>query len=161
LKKKIYIDYDKLQDNALRQIIRQVLETTVEKGILGNHHFYITFATNHPGVVVPAYLLDLYPDEMTIVLQEEFWDLKVTDKYFSVTLCFDDLNHSLLIPFDSITSFFDPFADYEINLECDLSGVAENKKANITSVDQLADQDSGQGGEPKSNVISLDDFRKR
>jgi hypothetical protein len=102
------IDYDAIVQKALRQVVREILTDTMEHGLVGNHHYYVTFATNHPWVVVPEYLREEFPDEMVIVLQHEFWDLEVTKDNFSVTLYFDDISERITVPFVSIINFVDP-----------------------------------------------------
>src|SRR5262245_32671490 len=103
-----HIRYDVLTQEALRGVVRQVLVDAAKKGLPGEHHFFITFATQAPGVRLSARMREQYPEEMTIVLQHQFWDLKVTDSHFEVGLSFGSVPENLLVPFEAIKSFFDP-----------------------------------------------------
>ena len=103
------IDYDELTQTALRGVVRMVLNQVIAKGGLpGEHHFYIAFNTQAPGVALSRRLKEKYPEEMMIVLQHRFWDLAVTDENFEVKLTFDGIPERLCIPFDAIKVFFDP-----------------------------------------------------
>ena len=105
---KDHIGYDKLMDNALRGAIRSIIEDVAENGLPGDHQFYITFLTTYPGVRLPSYLLDEYPQELTIVLQNKFWELDVSENSFSVTLSFNKRHENICIPFAALKSFADP-----------------------------------------------------
>lgn len=107
------IRYDILVQEALRSVIRKVLSEVAKAGLPGEHHFFITFLTNAPGVKVSSRLTERYPDQMTIVLQHQFWDLKVSDTYFEVSLSFGDVPEKLVIPFSAIQVFYDPTAAFE------------------------------------------------
>lgn len=102
--------YDKMVEKALRSVVKQALNEVVEQGIVDDHHFYITFLTDHPGVKIPDYLRERYPGEMTIVLQHQFWDLKVdrNARLFSVGLSFGQVPSTLVVPFAAVTAFWDP-----------------------------------------------------
>ncbi|MBP9752310.1 MAG: hypothetical protein KBD31_00655 [Proteobacteria bacterium] len=102
------IDYESLVHSALRDVVKNILKEVAINGLPKDHHFYICFATPHPLVQLPDYLHDEYPEDMTIVLQHEYWDLVVDDTGFSITLCFDEIHERIVIPFDSIISFVDP-----------------------------------------------------
>jgi hypothetical protein len=166
--KKTIIDYEELVQNALRSVVRHVLDQAVKKGLPGNHHFYISFATDHPGVDLPDYLRDLYPEDITIVLQHEFWDLVVEDKKFSVTLCFNDVHERLTIPFDAIISFVDPSIKFGLQFTPtdDVYELAEPElvKERGSKSKTPKKQDEG-GGEEKSgddsNIVTLDSFRRK
>jgi hypothetical protein len=107
------IRYDLLVQDALRGVVRRVLSDTARDGLSGDHHFYISFRTHAPGVRLSPRMRELYPDEMTIVLQYQFWDLSVTEEAFEVGLSFRNVPEMLLIPFDAVTRFFDPSAGFE------------------------------------------------
>ncbi len=102
------IDYDSLTQDALRGIVRAVLEQVAKTGLPGEHHFYIAFDTQAPGVTLSRRLKEKYPDEMMIVLQHRFWDLAVSDEGFEVKLTFDGIPERLVIPFQAMRVFFDP-----------------------------------------------------
>ncbi len=108
------IRYDLLVQDALRGMVRHVLSSVARDGLPGEHHFYITFQTHARGVRLSPRMRDCYPDEMTIVLQHQFWDLRVTEQAFEVGLSFQNISEMLLIPFDALTRFADPAAGFEL-----------------------------------------------
>ena len=112
-----HIDYEALAQDALRKIVRAVLVRVAKSGLPGEHHFYISFSTSAPGVSISPRLREKYPDEMTIVLQHRFWDLKVSDDRFEVKLTFDAVPETLVIPFAAIKVFFDPSVPYGLQFE--------------------------------------------
>jgi hypothetical protein len=112
-----HIRYDILTQDALRGVVRQVLIDAAKKGLPGEHHFFITFDTQAPGVRLSARMREQYPDEMTIVLQHQFWDLKITDSHFEVGLSFGGVPENLQVPFDAIKSFFDPSIQFGLQFE--------------------------------------------
>src|SRR5262249_52999769 len=112
-----HIRYDLLAQQALRGVVRTVLADIAKKGIPGEHHFYITFDTSADGVRLSPRLREKYPDEMTIVLQHQFWDLVVTDASFEVGLAFGGVAERLFVPFDAIKSFFDPSVQFGLQFE--------------------------------------------
>jgi hypothetical protein len=107
-----YIRYDILAQNALRGVVRTVMADAAKKGLLGEHHFKISFDTMAPGVKLSPRLREQYPQEMTIVLQHQFWDLQVGDEAFEVGLSFSGIPERLRVPFDAITGFFDPSVEF-------------------------------------------------
>jgi hypothetical protein len=106
------LDYGQLVERALRRVAHDALAAVAEHGLPGNHHFYITFRTDHPGVVLGDGLRARYPTEMTIVLQHEFWGLEVGPDAFAVTLSFNSLSQRLEIPFEAIRVFADPSVEF-------------------------------------------------
>ena len=102
------IGYNTLVENGLRSVVREALRRVAEEGWPGTHHAYITFKTAAPGVEVPDFLHTRYPDELTIVLQHQFWGLEVEDDSFSVTLSFNKVGHRIVVPFAALTSYADP-----------------------------------------------------
>ena len=111
------IRYDLLVQDALRSVVRKVLADTARSGLIGDHHFNIAFKTQAPGVVAPAAVKSRFPDEMSIILQHEFWDLVVTQDAFEVSLNFSRKAERLIVPFDSITGFSDPSVPFGFKLE--------------------------------------------
>ncbi|MEM8878190.1 MAG: ClpXP protease specificity-enhancing factor SspB [Pseudomonadota bacterium] len=109
---KDYIRYDLLAQEALRGVVRKVLSTAAQQGLPGEHHFYISIATTVPGVMLSQRLREQYPDEMTIILQHQFWDLDLTETEFSVTLSFGGSPERLTVPFAAIKGFFDPSVQF-------------------------------------------------
>jgi hypothetical protein len=111
------IRYDLLVQQALRGVVRNVLAEAARNGLQGDHHFFITFKTNAPGLRLSNRMRERYPDEMTIILQHQFWDLAVTDHAFEVGLSFNKAPERLLVPFDSITSFVDPSVQFGLKFD--------------------------------------------
>ena len=106
------IGYEALADKALRSVVKEALKRTEKQGLIGSHHFYLTFKTKDPGVEIPEFLLERYPDEMTIVLQNQFWGLKVGEDEFEVGLTFQKMPTTLVIPFTALTAFVDPSVQF-------------------------------------------------
>ena len=106
------IGYETLADKALRSVVKEALKRTEKQGLLGSHHFYLTFKTRDPGVEIPEFLLERYPEEMTIVLQNQFWGLKVREDEFEVGLTFQKMPTTLIIPFAALTAFVDPSVQF-------------------------------------------------
>lgn len=111
------IDYEGLAQEAMRGVVRKVLAGTAKSGLAGDHHFYISFDTEAPGVSVSRRLKEKYPHEMTIVLQHRFWDLAVTEDRFEVKLTFDGIPERLVVPFEAIKVFFDPSVRFGLQFE--------------------------------------------
>lgn len=165
--------YDLMLRKALRSVLRQTLEIAAERGLPGSHHLFITFRTQAEGVEVADYLLARYPEEMTIVLQHEFWGLEVQDAGFSVTLSFSNRHERLVIPFSAVTAFADPSVHFGLQFD-KVSGVDATADANEDGEESTA-EDAVQGPdeeteetsdaearrESDNNVVTLDRFRKR
>lgn len=115
------IDYAKLQQEAMRGVVRAVLQQVVKTGLPGEHHFYVSFLTQAPGVILSKRLKEKYPSEMTIVLQHRFWDLIVSDERFEVKLTFDGIPERLVVPFAAIKVFIDPSVRYGLQFDEDAS----------------------------------------
>ena len=140
------IRYDLLVQDALRSVVRKVLTDTARDGVPGEHHYYVSFRTAAPGVRISNRLREKYPEEMTIVLQHQFWDLGVTDHTFEVGLAFGGIPERLLVPFDAVSGFFDPSVQFGLKFEVDgLAGddvepkgkSAKNDEAQITGKSKL------------------------
>ena len=125
------IRYDLLTQQALRGVVRNVLTDTAKKGLPGDHHFYISFDTHAEGVRLSDRLLAQYPDEMTIILQHQFWDLKVDDEGFEVGLSFGGIPERLTVPFEAITGFFDPSVQFGLQFEEVTEGEERPAPANM------------------------------
>lgn len=152
------IPYDDIVQEALRAVVGRVLGPVAETGHLpGTHHFYITFKTQAPGVDIPQRLVERFPDEMTIVLQNRFWDLTVDENRFSVGLSFNQVPSKLVIPYSAITRFQDPEVQFELGFHVaddpqgdpDPHGSAEN------------DEPVAKPVEDGSNVVAVDFKRKK
>jgi uncharacterized protein len=112
-----HIRYDLLAQDALRGVVRSVLADTAKNGLPGEHHFYISFDTNADGVRMSARLREQYPQEMTIILQHQFWDLEVAEDHFDVGLSFNGVPERLTVPFEAVKSFFDPAVQFGLQFE--------------------------------------------
>jgi hypothetical protein len=118
-----HIRYDILAQEALRGVMRKVLAEVARTGLPGNHHFFITFMTGAPGVRISSRLRERYPEQMTIVLQYQYWDLKVTETGFEVGLSFSDVAEKLEIPFSAVRGFYDPSVSFELEFDVKTEGV--------------------------------------
>ncbi|MBX9741317.1 MAG: Stringent starvation protein B [Beijerinckiaceae bacterium] len=116
------IRYDLLVQDALRGVVRKVLQEAAKEGLPGDHHFYITFRTTAPGVRLSSHMRAQYPDVMTIILQHQFWDLVVAEHNFEVGLSFKNIPERLLIPFEAVTEFYDPSVQFGLKFEVDEAG---------------------------------------
>lgn len=111
--------YDRMVEDALRSVVRRALIHASKEGLPGNHHFYITFRTDHKDTDIPKALQDRYPGEMTIVLQHQFWGLEIDEHQFCVTLSFADVPHRLVVPFAAVTAFADPSVRFGLQFDVD------------------------------------------
>ncbi len=151
------INYDKLIEKSLKNVVIEALKIAEKQGLPGEHHFYITFKTNHPAAKVSAQLKNQYPEEMTIVLQHQFSNLSVENSFFSVDLSFGGVLQTLVIPFDAITYFADPHAKF--GLSFNLNEDSLNKELETPAVfDEDKDVKKVSGS---ATVISIDAFRKK
>jgi uncharacterized protein len=132
------IRYDLLVQDALRSVVRKVLADTARAGLIGDHHFNIAFKTQAPGVVVPLAVKSRFPDEMSIILQHEFWDLVVTQDAFEVNLNFSRRPERLVVPFDSITGFTDPSVPFGFKLEPRVPEPATDRAPAIVGIQESA-----------------------
>ena len=162
------IRYDVLAQEALRGVVRKVLTDVARDGLPGEHHFYIAFDTRAPGVRISQRLREQYPEEMTIVLQHQFWDLAVTEHTFEVGLSFGGVPERLLVPFSAIKGFFDPSVQFGLQFEV----VHEEDEAVQRPRGAASEPAETPAGLPKAEedaeadkagaeVVSLDAFRKK
>jgi hypothetical protein len=169
--------YDLLAQNALKGVVRDALKIAETTGLPGEHHFYIAFNTKHPGVELSEKIATRYPREMTIVLQHQYWNLKVHDDSFEVELSFDNVPEHLLIPFDAVKGFLDPAVQFGLQFET----VAQDRKPREPEANKPASAKSDKAGKPgktdteaksagtddspaeedADKVVSLDMFRKK
>ena len=155
------IPYDEIVQDALRAVVGRVLGEVEQTGALpGEHHFYITFKTRMPGVSIPKHLMERFPDEMTIVLQHRFWDLKVEDESFSVGLSFGGVPSTLHVPFAAVTQFHDPAVEFALTFHAsaDDAPQEEHEEAENDSPEGEVKDESKEDG---SNVVSVDFTRKK
>jgi uncharacterized protein len=181
--------YDLLVQDALKGVVKKVLTSTLHDGLLGEHHFYISFRTDYPGAKVSSRLREKYPQEMTIVLQHQFWDLAVHDSSFEVGLSFSGVPEKLLVPFDGLTGFFDPSVQFGLKFEvkpveaeedalevapksagrkASVKALKEGKTKEPTKVGKISPvkpapsaKPASQENENTAEVVSLDAFRKK
>ncbi|AUG52177.1 SspB family protein [Thalassospira marina] len=158
--------YDLMVDQALRGVVKQILTRVAKEGLFGEHHYYVTFQTNHPGVELPDAQRKAHPDNITVVVQHRFWDMKVTDEYFSVGMSFDGMPTVVVVPFDAMLAFVDPSANFmltfsvEEEMDDDDFEDDDEEPAKLTADPASRSKpaaESGEGGE----VIALDAFRKK
>lgn len=177
------IRYDLLVQDALRSVMRSVLSAVARDGLPGEHHFYISFRTHAQGVRLSQRMRDLYPDEMTIVLQHQFWDLSVSEHAFEVGLSFQRVPEMLLVPFEAVTRFVDPAVGFELGfvpeeevapgraqptsagaakpsaaLVPEDAGLREQERPPVATQGEAKGKEAAEG-EPK--VVSIDAFRKK
>jgi uncharacterized protein len=172
--------YDLLAQNALKGVVRDALRIAETTGLPGEHHFYIAFNTRHPGVQLSEKILQRYPREMTIVLQHQYWNLRVLDDRFEVELSFDNIPEQLVIPFDAVKGFLDPAVQFGLQFETANAerrpreveaAKAGPKPAAAKADDETAPSDTSgtpdmapaeaAAPEEAAKVVSLDQFRKK
>jgi len=158
--------YDKMVEKALRNVARQAVEEVMKDGLLGDHHFYITFLTDYEGVKIPDYLRERYPGEMTIVLQYQFYDLSIDDDILRVTLSFNNIPENLVVPLAAVTIFADPSVNFALQFQpLDQDGGYDDDPDGIAeAIAELADDGDDEGKakpKEKGEVVSLDQFRKK
>jgi hypothetical protein len=172
---KDFIGYDNLVDRALRAVVRDALARIQKQGLIGSHHFYITFKAHDAGVEIPDFLRERYPDEMTIVLQNQFSGLLVTDECFEVTLTFQKLPCTLVVPFPAVTGFADPSVQFGLQFKNASAAQqpAQPPPAEVSAADNTPAKKKGSLRSPapsapapeKSDdspqIVSLDKFRKK
>lgn len=152
------LDYHAMVQRALRGVLREALEVAAEQGLPGEHHFYLSFRTRAPGVVVPPFLRDRYPDEVTVVVQRQFWDLHVDDEGFSVTLAFDASRQRLGVPWEAVTAFIDPAAEFALRFEAAEEGDGGEEADGDA---EGSDRDAEGSADPTAEVVNISQFRKK
>ncbi len=151
------IPYDNIVQDALRAVVARVLEGIRSNlDLPGAHHFYITFKTQAPGVSIPKHLSERFPDEMTVVLQNKFWDLTIDDTMFSVGLTFNQIPTTLVIPLAAISAFHDPAVDFALQFHVDVDDLEPTEHAEAENDKPLAEPI-----EDGSNVVTVDFGRKK
>ena len=179
--------YDALVDDALRSVVRRVLRQVADKGLPGSHHFYISFRSTDPGVKLPEYLRAKYPEEMTIVLQHQYWDLIITEEFFEVTVSFNKQQERIKVPFAALSAFVDPSVRFGLQFDRKDKGAVPAEKpaaapATTTPLpapekrpslggpaagDVKAEAEAKPADEPAkpddpaSKIVKLDSFRKK
>jgi hypothetical protein len=169
------IRYDLMVQEALRGVVRRVLTDVGRYGLPGDHHLYISFRTGHSGARLSNRLREQYPEEMTIVLQHQFWDLKVHEHGFEVVLSFKNVQEQLVVPYEAVVGFFDPSVQFGLKFEAEDGAVAaaepappiaaqEALRAPSKAAKNAPEPAAAEAPAPKEDgpkVISLDAFRKK
>jgi uncharacterized protein len=164
------IRYDLMVQEALRGVVRRVLTDVGRFGLPGDHHLYISFRTGHAGVRLSNRLREQYPEEMTIVLQHQFWDLKVHEQGFEVVLSFKNVQEQLVVPYEAIVGFFDPSVQFGLKFEAEAGAAAtatpaeppeESPAQTAQALGKSPDVATGGDADQEPKVISLDAFRKK
>lgn len=155
------LDYPRLVQLAMRQVVRSALAQIAEYGLDGDHQIYITFETRSPGVEMPSLLRDLYPGSMTIVLEHQFWNLEVDPESFGVTLAFSGTRHRLKVPYHAIEKFVDPLAEFGLQFETALTPAASPAEGGgPTAVPPPLELVPPLPRKP-ADVVRMDEFRKK
>ena len=153
--------YDLLAQQALRGVVREALNIAAATGLPGEHHFYIAFNTKYPGVEISERLAQRYPREMTIVLQHQYWNLRVHDDRFEAELSFDNIPEKLVIPFDAVKGFLDPAVQFGLQFES-VPVKSKLKEVPAAAPPEAAAPDSEAAPAADSpKIVSLDSFRKK
>lgn len=160
------IDYNLMMTRAVLRVVSEALGQVAEHGLPGNHHFVITFSTNNPKLIMPEWLRARHPESMTIILQNWFENLAVSDDGFSVTLSFDGQPQDLYIPFEAINAFVDPGANFALQIKevPPLAAKDEESPVGAAPVKQIQaaqqiDEDKASDAE-KDNIVCIDQFRR-
>ena len=166
-----YMNYHAMMEDALRSVIRDALTRASEDGLPGDHHFYVTFKTEYPGVNIPDSLRARFPEEMTIVLQHQFWGLDVGEELFGVTLSFSDVQERLVVPYLAVTAFADPSVQFGLQFSADGEGDGDTMTGDTDLTGTLpaeasdkpltAENEPGEEKPDSDNVVALDAFRKK
>tara|TARA_A100001037_G_scaffold260864_1_gene249549 strand:+ start:2458 stop:2961 length:504 start_codon:yes stop_codon:yes gene_type:complete len=160
--------YNQIVENALKGVVREALSRAAAVGLPGDHHFYITYKTDAPGVHVPQSLREQYPEEITIVIQHQFWDLIIDEDMFSVTLSFGGRKEHLEVPFDAITGFADPSVQFGLQFKAEQTSINENLHDRDDDLPAAVPDDdledipvSVDTSAASADVVVLDRFRKK
>jgi uncharacterized protein len=153
--------YDKMVESALRGVVREALARTASSGLPGAHHFYITFRTRFPGLAIPDSLSQQYPDEMTVVLEHQFWDLEVSEQCFAVMLSFQNKPERLTIPFDAITAFADPAVKFGLQFQPVPCEPVPCENVDLPAPARAPAAKAAEKVDKAADVVALDAFRKK
>lgn len=157
------LDYQAMVRRALRGVLREALEVAAEEGLPGDHHFYVSFRTDAPDVVVPRFLRDRYPEEVTVVIQHQYWDLHVDDDGFSVTLTFEASRHRVGVPWDAVTAFIDPAAEFALRFQADdeTGGEPPEGERARPRGDEGGGEEAEGSADPTAEVVNIRQFRRK
>ena len=158
--------YPELMERALKNVVRAALDLVADGGLPGEHHMYITFRTEAPGVEITPRLKSQYTEEITIVLQHQFWGLKTDDNGFEVTLSFGGISERLAVPWDAMVGFVDPSVEFGLRFGPDLESVHDGDADDLDEAEAESEAedseatDDGEAGKT-GEVVTLDSFRKK
>ena len=158
-----YIGYEALTQAAMRGVVREALRKGYNSnGLPGDHHFYLTFRTKAPGVKIADYLVERFPEEMTIVIQHQYWDLEVEDSHFEIILKFSGVPQHLHIPYAAITQFVDPAVDFGLQFQATVADMAPapTEHPDNDGTEQAVGE-AVEGADDGSNVVTVDFGRKK
>ena len=147
------IDYSKILKNNMINVFRDVLKIIEKNGFKEGHHLYITFKTDDEDVIIPDWLKEKFPDKMTIIMQHEYWNFKVTKDNLNITLSFNDIKSNIKIPFDSVISFADPYANFGLKL---INNEINHKKSKKFQ----EKKSNNKKGFKQNNIIDFNKFKK-
>lgn len=150
-----HFKYDELVQKALIAVVREVLEDVSKNGLSGNHHFYVRFRTDHPRTRVPNYLKERHPEEVMIVIQYQYWNLKVLEDHFLVDLSFNAIQETLVVPYSALTAFVDPSVKFALQFTPSFGD--DTKKPSEKKENNSKNKEKEEDGK----IISLDNFRKK
>lgn len=151
------LDYHRMVQHALRGVMREALEVAAEEGLPGDHHFYVSFRSQAPGVVVPSFLRDRYPEEVTVVIQHQYWELDIDDDGFGVTLAFDASRQRVAVPWEAVTAFIDPVAEFALRFQ-----TVEEARAQAERAGDEQEGDAAPGSpDATADVVNIRQFRKK
>ena len=163
------MDYQSMVERAMKSVVREALLKVGEDGLPGEHHLYITFRTQDERVEISDRLISQYPEEMTIVLQHQFWGLEISEDAFEITLSFSGTNERLFVPFDSVVGFADPSVNFGLQFKAADTEFAGDNPNDLQDTDEIDDSDAtpkseggdGDGQQKTGEVVALDAFRKK
>ncbi|MEL6569702.1 MAG: ClpXP protease specificity-enhancing factor SspB [Pseudomonadota bacterium] len=157
-----YIGYDALTQAAMRGVVREAIRSAQSNcSTPGDHHFYVTFRTRAPGVQIADYLVEQFPEDMTIVIQHQFWDLEVHDGHFEIILKFSGIPQHLKIPFTAITRFVDPSVNFGLTFDEASAANSDSDVLDPTTVTATETAFEAPEGEAANTVVNLDAFRRK
>tara|TARA_R110002126_G_scaffold35040_45_gene108264 strand:- start:1873 stop:2382 length:510 start_codon:yes stop_codon:yes gene_type:complete len=162
------MDYQALVERAMKGVVREALLKVAKDGLPGEHHLYITFRTQDEGVEITDRLISQYPEEMTIVLQYQFWGLEISEDAFEITLSFSGTNERLFIPFDAVVGFADPSVNFGLQFkaapDAEFAEVGPGELQDIEEIDEADAPEAPETGDKEQKtgeVVALDSFRKK
>ena len=155
------LNYASFVDTAMRGVVREILRQVERQGLPGQNHFFISFRTDHPGVMMSDTLRSKYPHEITIVLQHQYWDLHVAEDHFKVALSFNNIPEKLVVPFSTLTGFADPSTKFGLQFHHEQNEPVEEPTLPVSAVTSLTAAAAADAPKESAQIIALDAFRKK